>query len=277
ELVRATFDNELELLPYRRYPMAALQNSRGGQQLYETAFNFIHFHVVDSVIRSGNVDVLATKTSEGTNWTLQAHFSLGLDALQVELLLEYNSMELRDEQMEAIEGYYLSVLRAMASDPLAHHEFQNFLSPAEVQRRVEESLTPNEKTDRRPLPAPGDVLAQEMVAYVAPRTELEQQIAGIWQEVLKVEKVGLHDNFFDLGGHSIRMIEVSGKLRQALNRELSVVDMLRHPTVSAMAEFLSQQEPEEIKFEDNVERAGARRESTTRRREVRKRQRMEKM
>ncbi|HWF88172.1 MAG TPA: amino acid adenylation domain-containing protein [Pyrinomonadaceae bacterium] len=135
DLIRGTFDTEWELLPYRRYPMAALQQGRSGQ-LYETAFNFIHFHVVDSVVRSGNVDVLATKASEGTNWTLQAHFSLGLDALHLDLQLEYNSLELADEQMEDIEGYYLGVLQAMALNPLANHQYQSFLSAAEQQKQL---------------------------------------------------------------------------------------------------------------------------------------------
>jgi amino acid adenylation domain-containing protein len=271
DLVRATFNTEWELLPYRRYPMAALQHSRGGQ-LYETAFNFIHFHVVDSVIRSGNVEVLATKASEGTNWTLQAHFSLGLDALQLELELEYNSLELGDEQMEAIEGYYLSVLRAMAGNPLAYHEHQNFISPAEEHQRLlaRIPLTPNGNTDRKALSKPDGSSAEEMVTYVAPRTELEQQIARVWQQVLGAEKVGLHENFFDLGGHSILMIEANAKLRLALDRELSVVDMLHHPTVSAMAGFLSAEQPENINFEDNTERASLRRVSAKRLREARK-------
>ncbi|MCA1628265.1 MAG: phosphopantetheine-binding protein, partial [Acidobacteria bacterium] len=134
-------------------------------------------------------------------------------------------------------------------------------------------VTRNGKIDRRALPAPGDVHTQETVAYVAPRTELEQQIADIWRDVLKVEKVGLHDNFFDLGGHSIRMIEANGKLGLALGKNLSVMDMFQYPTVSAMAKYVnSQQQPEEMKFEENVERAGARRESTKRRREARRKQ-----
>jgi amino acid adenylation domain-containing protein len=138
ELIRATFDTEFGILPYRRYPMAALQQGRTGQ-MYETAFNFIHFHVVESVIRSGDVEVLATKASEGTNWTMQAHFSLGMDARQLALMLEYNSLELSDEQMEQIEGYYLSVLHAMALDPVANHQYQSFLSPAERLKQLAES------------------------------------------------------------------------------------------------------------------------------------------
>jgi AMP-binding enzyme C-terminal domain/Phosphopantetheine attachment site len=107
-------------------------------------------------------------------------------------------------------------------------------------------LTPNGKIDRKALPAPEGSGTQEMETYVAPRTELEQRIAGIWQAVLGVEKVGMHDNFFDLGGHSILLIEANSKLRLALDREWSVVDMFRHPTVSAMAEFLSAAQPGEF-------------------------------
>jgi aryl carrier-like protein len=131
-------------------------------------------------------------------------------------------------------------------------------------------LTANGKIDRKALPSLEGANAQETVTYVAPRTELEQQIAVIWQTVLGAEKVGLHDNFFDLGGHSILLIEASSKLRLALDRELSVVDMFRHPTVSAMAEFLSAAQPQEINFAANTERAGVRRVSAKRLRAERK-------
>jgi hypothetical protein len=130
-------------------------------------------------------------------------------------------------------------------------------------------LTANGKIDRKALPSP-DGPSPELATYVAPRTELEQQIAGVWQEVLGAEKVGLHDNFFDLGGHSILLIEASSKLRLALKRELSVVDMFRHPTVSAMAVFLSAEKSAELNFEDNLDRADLRRSSAKRLRKARK-------
>jgi aryl carrier-like protein len=135
-------------------------------------------------------------------------------------------------------------------------------------------LTPNGKIDRKALPAPEGPGAQETLTYVAARTELEQRIAGIWQTVLGVEKVGMHDNFFDLGGHSILMIEASSKLRLALERELSVVDMFRHPTVSAMAEFLSAAQPQDLNFAENTERAAMRRVSAKRLRTERKQRQM---
>jgi len=238
ELVRSTFENEWELLPYRRYPMAALQN-RLGRQLYETAFNFIHFHVVERVLRTGEVAVLSAKTSEATNWTLQAHFSLGIGTQGVELQLEYDSAELSHEQIESLAGHYAGVLRSMALTPLAYHDEQQFLSASEQER-----LEAHRQSAPQQQPATqGGRVAQE-TPYAAPRTELERTIAAVWREVLGVERVGLHDNFFDLGGHSIRMMEANRKLQAALNKVLPVMDMFQYPSVSALAAYLDGHEHE---------------------------------
>jgi amino acid adenylation domain-containing protein len=228
-LVQATFANEWELLPYRRYPMSAVQNMRR-QKLYETSFNFIHFHVVESVLKTGAVSVLAAKTAEATNWTLQAHFSQAIDTLQVELKLEYDATSIDEEQIAAIAGHYANVLHAMAFNPQEQHDERQFLSAEEEDRLL---------VYRQSLPAPAPVRIQPDMPYVAPRTELETTIAKIWKEVLHVEQIGLHDNFFDLGGHSLRIIEVTRNLESVLNRELPMTDMFEYPTVSAMAEYLS--------------------------------------
>ena len=67
-------------------------------------------------------------------------------------------------------------------------------------------LTPNGKIDHRSLPVPGDIY--QLNGYVAPENEVEQILADIWQSVLEIEKVGIHDNFFDLGGASIQSLQV---------------------------------------------------------------------
>ena len=69
-------------------------------------------------------------------------------------------------------------------------------------------LTPNGKIDRKALPAPDQSSPELGASYVAPRTAEEELIAEIWAEVLKVDKVGIHDNFFDLGGHSLKATQV---------------------------------------------------------------------
>jgi len=74
--------------------------------------------------------------------------------------------------------------------------------------------------------------------YIAPQTDLEKAIAGVWQQAFGLERVGTADNFFDLGGHSLLMIQVHGRLCVALQREISIVRMFQYPTVGSLAKFL---------------------------------------
>jgi acyl-coenzyme A synthetase/AMP-(fatty) acid ligase len=96
-------------------------------------------------------------------------------------------------------------------------------------------LTFNGKTDRRALPPPAREAAE---AFVAPRSGLEREIAAAWEEVLEVERVGVDDNFFEIGGHSLLLARLHRRLRDGLGRELSVVDLFRFPTVAALARHL---------------------------------------
>jgi len=99
-------------------------------------------------------------------------------------------------------------------------------------------LNPNGKVDRKALPVPGDVRASLGAEYTAPRTELEQRLAEIWAEVLKLERVGIHDNFFDLGGHSLMATQVVSRIRGQLNVELPLSEMFGYPTVAELAEYV---------------------------------------
>ena len=104
-------------------------------------------------------------------------------------------------------------------------------------------LSANGKIDRRSLPQPeGNFLTIE-TNYVAPKTKIEQTIVKIWQEVLELEKVGVNDNFFDLGGNSLEVTKIYNQLREALPKEfqnISLVDVFKYPTISKLSEQLSQ-------------------------------------
>ena len=93
--------------------------------------------------------------------------------------------------------------------------------------------TPNGKTDRRALPAPEWEGSGE--GYVAPTTPTEEGIAAAWAEVLRVERVGIHDNFFALGGHSLLATRVVSRLRQELGRDVPLRAMFENPTVAGLA------------------------------------------
>ncbi|HJP91741.1 MAG TPA: amino acid adenylation domain-containing protein [Pyrinomonadaceae bacterium] len=101
-------------------------------------------------------------------------------------------------------------------------------------------LTPNGKVDRRALPEPDKGDAATDAPYLPPQTELERIVAGIWQQVLKIEHVSLNDNFFDLGGHSLLMIQVQGKLRTALKRNIAITELFKYPNVNDLVAYLSQ-------------------------------------
>jgi amino acid adenylation domain-containing protein len=99
-------------------------------------------------------------------------------------------------------------------------------------------LNVNGKLARGRLPEP----VEETAAAPAAATPLEQRIAVIWQEALGLTRVGRHDNFFDLGGHSLLLTRVLGQLRAEVRPDLAMVTLFRHPTVAALAEALTSNE-----------------------------------
>jgi amino acid adenylation domain-containing protein len=99
-------------------------------------------------------------------------------------------------------------------------------------------LTPNGKVNRKALRIPEDETVPETV-FTAPHSDLEQKIAQIWKDVLHLKSVGIHDNFFDLGGHSLMMARVHHRLHETLGREISMVELFQYPTIDALAKYLS--------------------------------------
>jgi amino acid adenylation domain-containing protein len=99
--------------------------------------------------------------------------------------------------------------------------------------------TPGHKLDRRALPPPDLARGHERPAASLPRSELELRIARVWCQALGVAQVGIHDNFFDLGGHSLLMLQVQRRLGEEAGLHLSVLDLFRHPTIAALAAHAS--------------------------------------
>ncbi len=93
------------------------------------------------------------------------------------------------------------------------------------------------KVDRGALPTE---LAAHTGKGIAPRGALEETVAGIWCRLLNLESVGAYDNFFEVGGHSLLLIQVQNALEEALERAVPVLELFRHPTVAALAAWLGQ-------------------------------------
>jgi acyl carrier protein len=107
-------------------------------------------------------------------------------------------------------------------------------------------LTPIGKVDRRALPAPDRSRPELGGTFVAPRTSVEERLAGIWAQVLGLERVGIHDNFFELGGHSLLATRVISRTCDAFRVELPLRSLFEAPTVADLAVILVQREAEEV-------------------------------
>ncbi len=136
-------------------------------------------------------------------------------------------------------------------------------------------LTPNQKVDRKALPAPEKEKIVSGEAYVPPRNELQRTIAATWQEVLNIPKVGVNDNFFELGGHSLLLVQVYYRIHEIIDKEFTLTDLFTYPTVSTLAEYLSGDKDvaDESVMQGSVKRAEARRTAIQQRRKVRPRAR----
>src|SRR5262249_22015628 len=137
DLAQQILAAEREWLPFRRFPMAALQQSLGGQPLFEAAFNFTHFHVFNSLESAAGVELLGARIFGQTNFMLVTNFSLGSSS-QIQLSLDYRTSDLSDEQVRAIGDYYLNALRAMTEAPQSRYEMAALLSASERRQLLEE-------------------------------------------------------------------------------------------------------------------------------------------
>jgi acyl carrier protein len=99
-------------------------------------------------------------------------------------------------------------------------------------------LTPNGKIDRKVLPAPSNASIADNATFVAPRTETEKTLAAIWTNLMKVENIGVHDDFFELGMHSLTAVRAVTQIREAFGVEIPFVTLFESPTIASLAKIL---------------------------------------
>jgi acyl carrier protein len=127
----------------------------------------------------------------------------------------------------------LERLRSFLKERLAE-----YMVPASFVLMEEFPLTSSGKVDRRALPAP-QATRQTATNYVPPFGETERRVAQIWEEILGIDRVGLEDRFFDIGGHSLLLVGLAAKLQESFGRPVSVMDLFQRPTVAEQARFLA--------------------------------------
>ncbi|MGY2403239.1 amino acid adenylation domain-containing protein [Pseudomonas sp. SDO5271_S396] len=184
-----------------------------------------------------------------------------LRGLRIELgeiearLLEHDWV--RETAVLAVDGKYLVGYLVLQNagddwrDVLSAHlarQLPDYMVPAQWMLLEQMPLSPNGKLDRKALPkADANLQARE---YVAPASELEQQIAAIWADVLDVERVGLDDNFFELGGHSLLATQVVVRLRDQLHAEFDVKSIFTTPTLGDFSRYVASRQTNNSPVQD---------------------------
>ncbi|MDF5731674.1 MAG: amino acid adenylation domain-containing protein [Rhizonema sp. PD38] len=116
----------------------------------------------------------------------------------------------------------------------------NYMVPAAFVMLAALPLIPNGKVDRKALAAPDTARPKLEAVFQPPQSKAEKTIANIWLEVLHVKDVGIHDNFFELGGHSLLLVQAYNKLYEIFESDLSILDLIKYPTISSLADYLNQ-------------------------------------
>jgi amino acid adenylation domain-containing protein len=141
---------------------------------------------------------------------------------------------------------YVVARGGAAIDPAALREalsrqLSDYMLPSAFVRLNALPLTPNKKVDRKALSARPFEIPISTV-YVPPRNGAEQKVAAIWQDLLRTDRIGVTDNFFDLGGYSLLVVQLQNRLRRQFQKEISLVELFQHPTVASQASLVVQPE-----------------------------------
>jgi amino acid adenylation domain-containing protein len=212
------FERLVEALPLRRslnctpifQVIFALQNASSGTQ----------------ELSGLDIEPLGTEA-----WTVR--FDLEVHALertgQLDIVWIYNTDLFDRWRIEQMARHFEQLLTVVVQDTEKPVRQLEMLSASEIEQVKTQGVTKAGTAERK---APAENL------YVAPQTPLEQMLADVWQELLKLERVGLDDNFFDLGGYSLLLVRVRFHLREKLQREIALVDFFFYPTIRLLAEKL---------------------------------------
>ena len=126
--------------------------------------------------------------------------------------------------------------------PWLQERLPDYMVPASFIELSEFPLTPNGKIDRNRLPAPEEIGKHANPAVEGARNQMERSLVHLWSDVLRLNSISVHDNFFDLGGHSLLLMQVHARLRRDIDPDLTVIDLFRYPTVESLARHLEQRQ-----------------------------------
>jgi acyl carrier protein len=229
--------NEAGLTAERFVPHPYAVSESGGERLYRTG-DVVRYNAQGEIefigrtdqqvkvrgfrIELGEIEATVMQLGEVKEAVVVAHG----DGAGNKVLVCYVVMPERDAQ-------HINQVREYLKEKLP-----DYMVPQAFVQLAELPLTPNGKVDRSALPDPDQSRPELIANYVAPRTPTEETLALMWAEVLKVERVGVEDDFFDLGGHSLLATQIISRVRETFKVEVPLRNLFENPTVAALAELL---------------------------------------
>jgi amino acid adenylation domain-containing protein len=266
--------NQIHFIDYFRYdptPVAEIKSYLSEKDIYwsqpgDTGFCSTNCMINDTGIYMHNTCAGYHNYEAPLSWDIRlgaanreelAHeVSVAVDTQQVETILQeigYTGslikhavvIDRKDNSGDNyLSAYYVAdneiptpKIRQYLSDQLPY-----YMVPTHFTRIEEVPMTRNAKVNRKALPEPETKSSE---SFIAPKSGVEKTMAQIWQEVLGLDQVGINDNFFDLGGNSLKMISLNSHVNQQLQKDIPVVSMYRYSTISSLLQYLDSQKEEQ--------------------------------
>ncbi|MCU0288009.1 MAG: amino acid adenylation domain-containing protein, partial [Acidobacteria bacterium] len=222
-----------------------------------TADKFIHYHHFSTSIhrsrlyrtgdmgrwlKNGNIEFLGRRDSQ----VKVRGFRVELGEIENELLKHKNIKEcVVIAKQDEIAAYIISDKELNISELKKYLSVKlpAYMIPSQFAQLEKIPLTTNGKVDVKALQAFNKPL-ETGVEYASPKSNIERIIVEVWKDLLNLDKVGIHDNFFDLGGNSLSIIKLSSRLKEALpdKKDISVVTLFKNPTAASLADYLNREQ-----------------------------------
>jgi len=182
--------------------------------------------------------------------------------------LRYKPAKFDPAMIELMTSGFVEVLRAAVAQPEDRVEDIRCLSNSERDALLQAKSGAGDENNTA-LRQPALTAATAQASSSIPATKMEALVASVWKEVLGVDKIGIHDNFFDLGGNSLLLVTLIGRLQNKLQRDISIIEIFRDPTISTFVRRLEGQGGDSPAFDHIHERAAKKRRAAISRRKNR--------
>ncbi|MBO3287394.1 non-ribosomal peptide synthetase [Paenibacillus sp. FSL M8-0228] len=207
---------------------------RGGERCYRTG-DLVRWNADGTLEYKGRID--AQVKIRGYRIELG---EVEAQLLKLEAVREAVVIAHEDEQGQKLLCAYVVTHAEVATSELRSalsQELPGYMVPSYFVQLEQLPLTPNGKVDRRALPQPEGGVGSG-AEYVPPQNQLQAQLASIWKDVLELERIGIKDNFFEAGGHSLRATHVISLIYKELHRNVQLKDLFQHPTIEQLAQVI---------------------------------------